>query len=384
MSVTATATAQDEPTPSQAAAGTEHPEHPERPELQEAVQAFVDAGFAGVQARVHDARGAWVGTAGVRELGGDEQPPADGRFWVGSTTKTFVATLVLQLVAEGAIGLDSPVADHLPGFGLDGRITVRMLLQHTSGLYNYTGELDPDGTFVPGLPGLGKPWVENRFHSYRPEELVRFALARPARFEPGADQSYSNTNYTVAVLLIEAVGGLPYAEQMRRRILEPLGLRDTVVPGDSPELPEPHAHGYCRFQDGAEWKVVDVTRQNLSLLVGAGDMSSTTRDLHTFFSALLGGRLLPAPLLEQMREPHGMLGYGFGLFVQDLGPEHGTIVHHNGGAPGGFGALMIATPDGSTTLTAGLTMGDAAMDPAQEFPKALDRLIKAVFRAGQA
>ncbi|KJS56605.1 serine hydrolase [Streptomyces rubellomurinus] len=352
----------------------------ERPELQKAVQEFVDAGFAGMQMRVNDERGEWVGSAGVRKLGESAEPSTDGRFWVGSSTKTFVAALVLQLVADGAIGLDTQVADHLPEFELDERITVRMLLQHTSGLYSYTGELEADGTFVPGLPGTGKPWVDNRLHDYRPEELVRFALSKPARFEPGTDQSYSNTNYTLAVLLIEKVGGRPYAEEMERRILRPLGLRDTVVPGSSPELPEPHAHGYYRYQDGDEWKVVDVTRQNLSILVGAGDLISTTRDLHTFFSALLGGRLLPAPLLAEMLEPHGALNYGLGLFVQELDPETGaTVVHHNGGAPGGYGALMISTPDGSRTLTAGLTTGDSEKDPAQEFPKAFDRLIKAVF-----
>ncbi|MFI6448860.1 serine hydrolase domain-containing protein [Kitasatospora sp. NPDC050543] len=186
------------------------------------------------------------------------------------------------------------------------------------------------------------------------------------------------------MLLIEEISGLPYAEEMQRRILEPLGLRDTAVPGTSPELPEPHAHGYYRYQDAEQWNVADVTRQNLSLLVGAGDMISTTQDLHTFLSALLGGEILPAPLLDEMRKPHGMLGYGLGLFVQDLGPDHGTVVHHNGGAPGGFGALMISTPDGRRTLTAGLTTGDTATDPAQEFPKALDRLIKAVFRPEQA
>ncbi|MER7468967.1 serine hydrolase domain-containing protein [Streptomyces sp. NPDC097981] len=357
----------------------------ERPELQKAIEEFVDAGFAGIQMRVNDERGEWVGSAGIRKLGETAKPQTDGRFWVGSSTKTFVAALVLHLVADGAIGLDAPVANHLPEFGLDQRITVRMLLQHTSGLPSYTGDLDSEGTFVPGLPAMGKPWVDNRFRTYRPEELVRFALSKPALFEPGTDQSYSNTNYTLAVLLIEKAGGHSYAEEMERRILRPLGLRDTVVPGSSPELPEPHAHGYYRYQDADQWKVVDVTRQNLSILVGAGDLISTTRDLHTFFSALLGGKLLPAPLLAEMRTPHGILGYGLGLFVQDLGPETGlTIVHHNGGAPGGYGALMISRPDGSRTLTAGLTTGDAETDPAQEVPKALDRLIKTVFCDEQA
>ncbi|OKI30527.1 alkaline D-peptidase [Saccharothrix sp. CB00851] len=354
---------------------------PDRPELQQAVQAVVDAGFAGVELVVHDEQGDWVGRAGVSELGGTDEPPADGQVWAGSVSKPFTATVVLQLVAEGRIGLDSAVADTLPELGLDERITVRMLLQHTSGLYNYTGDVEPDGTFAMGLPSTGKAWVDNRFHSYRPEELVRFALAKPARFEPGTDQSYANTNYTLALLLIEQLTGRTYADEVRQRILEPLGLSDTVVSADSPDLPGPHAHGYYRYQDGGEWKVVDVSRQNPSLLAGAGDLISTAKDLNTFISALLGGKLLPAPLLTEMTTPHGNLNLGLGLWIQDLGP-HGTIVHHNGGAPGGYGALMISTPNATKTLTASLTTGD--VDPAGVFPTALDGLIKAVFCAEPA
>jgi D-alanyl-D-alanine carboxypeptidase len=259
----------------------------DRPELQQAIQETVDAGFLGVQLRVHDQRGEWAGSAGVRELGASAEPPTDGRFWAGSIAKTFTATLMLQLVADGTIQLDTPVAGHLPGLGLDARITVRMLLQHTSGIYNYTGEPEPDGTFTQGIPSLGKDWVDNRLHTYKPEELVEFALSKPARFEPGTDFSYSNTNYTLASLLIEHLTGRSYAEEMRRRILDPLGLVDTVVASTSPDLPEPHAHGYCRYQDGDQRKVADVTRQNPSMLRAAGDLISTTLDLHTFISASL-------------------------------------------------------------------------------------------------
>ncbi|PZG22538.1 serine hydrolase domain-containing protein [Nonomuraea aridisoli] len=356
----------------------------DRPELRKALQEFVDAGFAGMQLRVHDERGEWAGSVGVRELGEDAEPPADGRFRIGSSTKTFTATLVLQLVAEGRIGLDTPVDDHLPEFGLDRRITVRMLLRHTSGVFNHTGELDPDGTFVPGVPSVGQEWVDNRFRTYRPEELVRLALSKPARFEPGTDQSYSNTNYTLALLLVEKVTGRSYAEEMRRRILDPLGLSGTVVPGAQTEIPGPHAHGYYRYEDAGQWKVVDVTRQNPSLLPGTGDLISTTRDLHTFVSALMGGELLPAPLLAEMREPHGRLGYGLGLFVQDLGPDCGGTVFHHNGSTLGYGALMYGTPDGGKTLTASLTTGDAAIDVLQVFPKALEKLVKAVFCGGHA
>ncbi|MFI7687432.1 serine hydrolase domain-containing protein [Nonomuraea sp. NPDC049655] len=170
----------------------------DRPELQKAIQAFVDAGFLGVQMRVNDERGEWVGSVGRRKLGASAKPPTNGRFRLGSSTKPFIATVVLQLVAHGKIGLDAPVADYLPAFELDRRITVRMLLQHTSGLYAYTGEFRPDGSVEPGIPAAGREWVDNRFKTYQPEELVRFALSRPARFEPGTSWSYSNTNYTLA------------------------------------------------------------------------------------------------------------------------------------------------------------------------------------------
>ncbi|MFI6739211.1 serine hydrolase domain-containing protein [Nonomuraea sp. NPDC050451] len=355
----------------------------ERPELKETVEAFIDAGFAGMQARVHDQRGEWVGSAGVRKLGAAAKPPTNGRFWAGSVTKTFTATLVLQLVAEGRIALDAPVAGYLPELGLDRRITVRMLLQHTSGLFNYTGEYYDDGTVVPGTPASGDEWLANRFRSYRPEELVRLALSKPARFEPGTDQNYSNTNYTLALLLIEKVTGRSYAAEMRRRILRPLDLKGTVVPGNRTELPGPHAHGYYRYEEDGQEKVVDIARQNLSLLAGAGDIISTTQDLHTFISALNGGKLLPAPLLAEMRKPYGKYNYGFGLFVQDLGPDCGTVYQHNGSPPHGYGALMYSSPDGSKTLTASVTWVDeATRGPVKDFQKLVDKLVQEVFCGG--
>lgn len=349
-------------------------------DLQQALQTFVDAGFAGIQLRYNDQYGEWVGSAGVRKLGETEAPSTTGSFWVGSVTKAFTATLVLQLVAEGKLTLDDAVAGHLPGLGLDERITVRMLLNHTSGVFNYTGEYYPDGTFAPGVPATGKDWVDHRFLSYQPIELVRLALAKPARFEPGTDWSYANTNYTLAVLLIEQLTSTSYADALDHYISKPLGLTGTVVPGDLTDLPGEHAHGYYRYQDGDDWKVEDVTRQNLSLLAGAGDLLSTTEDLHKFTSALNGGKLISAELLAEMRTPVGPIDYGLGIFVQDLGAA-GTVLHHNGSAPGGYGALMYSSPDGTRTMTASITMGDAEINPAEVFPAALAALLDEVFTA---
>ncbi|WP_079110604.1 serine hydrolase domain-containing protein [Streptomyces roseifaciens] len=370
----------------------------DRPELQKAIEEIVDSGFAGLSLRVHDERGEWVGSAGVAELGEAAKPPTNGHVRIGSNTKTFTATLVLQLVDEGEFGLDDPVADHLPEFGLDRRITVRMLLQHTSGVFNFTGEYYDDGTVAPGIPWQGQEWVDNRFRTYRPEELVRLALSKPARFEPGTDWSYSNTNYVLARLLIEKATGRSLAEEMRRLILGPLGLSGTVVPDTRQELPEPHAHAYYRYEDAGRQKraetaetaepietvkTVDVTRQNPSWISSGGDMISTTKDLHTFISALVGGKLLPAPLLAEMCKPHPKVGYGLGVFVQDT-DGGGTVITHNGGIAG-HAALMYSTPDGSRTLTASLNyVDDAAMSLAEPFQKATQRLVKAVFCGGQA
>lgn len=359
----------------------------DRPDLRATLQAIVDSGFTGVQLRVRDRRGDWAGSAGLRELGSAAEPPTGGRFRIGSTTKTFTAALVLRLVAEGRLGLDTPVAGYLPEFGFDPRITVRMLLQHTSGLFNHTGEYYDDGTVAPGIPWSGKEWVDNRFHTYPPQDLVRYSLARPPRFAPGAGWSYANTNYVVARLVIEKVTGRPFADELQRQILRPLGLRDTVAPGTSPEIPGPHAHAYYRYSDGGQEKTVDITRQNPSWISSAGEMLSTTRDLATFFSALLGGKLLPAPLLAEMRKPHltpdPTSDYGLGVFELHADANcSGNVLYTHNGSVQGYGTLVYSTPDGSTTMTASITYVDTGVAPAEAYQTAVRRLIAGVFCAG--
>ncbi|WP_227979368.1 serine hydrolase domain-containing protein [Nocardia spumae] len=361
----------------------------DRPELQQALEAIVTSGITGITLRVNDERGEWTGSAGVAELGGTATPPIDGHVRIGSNTKTFVATLVLQLVAEGKIELDAPVAEYLPEFGFDTRITVRMLLQHTSGVFNFTGEYYPDGTVATGIPATtaGKEWVDNRFTTYRPEELVTLAVSKPSRFEPGTGWSYSNTNYVIARLLIEKISGRSFAEELQRLIVGPLGLAGTVAPTTETDIAAPHAHAYYRYSDDGQEQTVDVTLHNPSWISSGGDMISTSEDLATFISALVGGALLPSELLTEMYagRPTGIPGmdYGLGVFVQDTGIG-GTVITHNGGAAG-HAALMFSTPDGSTTLTATLNyVDDAAMSLAVPFQQATQRLVAEVFCGGQA
>ncbi|WP_327664604.1 MULTISPECIES: serine hydrolase domain-containing protein [unclassified Streptomyces] len=355
----------------------------DRPELRKILQEMVDSGFLGVTLRVNTPEGEWTGAAGLAERDGTATPPVDGHIRVGSNTKTFTAALALLLVTEGVLELDAPVAKTLTDYDLDDRITLRMLLQHTSGVFNFTGEIYEDGTFVPGVPFQGKEWVEGRFKSYAPEELARLALSKPARFEPGADWSYANTNYTLVRLLIAKATGRPFADEMRRLVLDPLELTGTSVPEGATDLPEPHAHAYYRYEDGGTERTVDVTRQDPSWISTGGDMVSTTADLRTFITALVTGRLVPADLLAEMLTTHPKAGYGLGVFVQE--PVPGVqVVTHNGGIAG-HGALMFTTTDGATTLTAGLNYtDDKDLSMSGPFQKAVADLLPAVFGGGPA
>ncbi|MFG3341142.1 serine hydrolase domain-containing protein [Glycomyces sp. NPDC048151] len=358
--------------------------------LQQTIESLVDPGLIGSSVRVTDEHGEWTGSAGVAELGGSAAPPSDGHIRVGSTTKTFTAAMVLQLVAEGRVELDGPVSRYLPEFGIDERITVRMLLQQTTGLFNFTGEVYDDGSVVLGVTmpygPKGNDWLDRRFETHRPEDLVEYALARPVRFEPGAGWSYANTNYVIARLLIEQVTGNPVQTEMERLILGPLGMRHTVVPTGA-EIAEPHARAYYRHEADGEQRTVDITRQNPSWCSAGGDMISTTEDLRTFIQALAGGRLLPAELQEAMFTPIATgipnMDYGLGVFV--LTTEDGATVVSATGASVGHAAVVYSTPDGSKTLTAALNcVDDANMTlAAMSFHRAQQGLLAAVFGGGK-
>ncbi|MDQ0644120.1 serine hydrolase domain-containing protein [Microbacterium murale] len=368
------------------AAGGDSPES-DRPELQHILQDIVDSGITGITLRVRDERGTWAGSAGVGRIGDPELPAINGHARIGSNTKTFTAVVMLRLVADGLIELDAPAKQYLPEFDIDPRVTVRMLLQHTSGIFNFTGEVYPDGTIVMGIPATpsGKEWVDKRFVTYAPEVLVRFALSKPARFEPGTDWSYANTNYVIARLIIEKVTGSTVAAEMRRVIFDPLGLEGTTQPSNEIDLAEPHGHAYYRYEEDGEEVTVDISEHNPSWISSGGDMISTSEDLETFLSSLIAGRLLPAELLAEMLAarptPLPGMDYGLGVFVQDLG-EHGTVITHNGGMAG-YAALMYCTPDGRTAMTGTLNyIDDATMSLAVAFQQGAQRLVDAVFRAG--
>lgn len=315
--------------------------------FQKTLDDLVDAEAAtAVLLRARTADGEWSGAAGVSDVRTKRPADPDGYFRIGSVTKTFAATVLLQLVDEGRLRLNDPVEEHLPGVVPGGdRITVRQVLQHTSLLRDYMSD-----------PG----WSTNRwrgaerFRSYKPDQLLAQAFRVPAQNPPDVTWKYSNTNYVVVGRLIERLTGRPYGKEVERRILRPLGLTQTIVPGNRPGLPRPHAHGYALLPDG---RTVDATRMNPSLDWAAGEMISTTRDLRRFLDGLLGGRLLSPATLKAMRTTHPTdAGFAYGLGLQEYALPCGKSAVGHSGQLIGYTTYALRSDDGRH-LTLSINLG---------------------------
>ncbi|HEX8344375.1 MAG TPA: serine hydrolase domain-containing protein [Actinoplanes sp.] len=322
--------------------------------LQDLLEGEHAAGMPGVYAQVRDGRQVYNVAAGVADV--DTGRPA--RPWlrhrVGSITKTFVATTVLQLVGERRIRLDAPIGRYLPGVvpGTTGRqVTVRMLLNHTSGIGNYTDQ----------VMGSADAIIHASTHTFTKRQLARIGLAMPPTNAPGAQWSYSNTNYILLGLLIEKVTGHRYGTEVERRILRPLKLRHTYLPGTDPTIRGPHAAAYVPGPDGT---LYDFSVFNMSWASSAGELVSTAADLNTFYRALLTGRLLSPPLLAEMQttvpfyaDMPGAGGYGLGLYwlATPCGPRWG----HNGGVIGQT-TESYHSIDGRRQVSVGQTMTNFA------------------------
>ncbi|WP_260606432.1 serine hydrolase [Streptomyces sp. WAC08241] len=309
--------------------------------------------------------------AGDREEHGERG--GDDHYRIGSLTKTFVATVLLQLQAEGRIDLDDPVEKWLPGVvrgnGHDGRrISVRQLLNHTSGVHDVTS----DPAFQERVFGPG--FLEHRYDTWTPRQLVDVALSHPADFPPGTSWSYSNTNYVLAGMVIEEVTGRPYGKAVENRIIKPLKLRGTSVPGTRASMPRPSSPAWSTLSADPGAPVHDVSRLNPSVAGSAGEMISDSNDLQTFYRALLKGRLLPRAEMRELTTTVPVspevprIRYGLGIMWEKLscGKE---IWGHSGGIHGSSTEGRV-TRDGEHSLALNLNAdwtGDGAAVLEAEF-----------------
>ncbi|WP_410566862.1 serine hydrolase domain-containing protein [Amycolatopsis sp. cmx-4-61] len=303
---------------------------------QAALDAAVQAGNVGMIAVAADPGGPWRGRAGVGDVVTGAKPDTGGRFRIASVSKTFTATLVLKLAAKGRLQLDHPVSEYLPGLlPYPEPITVRQLLQHTSGLPR---DLAPQYTWT-SLPEVDT----ERFEHFGEVEAIHDSTVQPLLFPPGTSWSYSNTGYNVLALLVEKLTGRRFEQVLADWITRPLHLADTFLPRDFPLVPHPAIRGYEQLYP-APHGLTDVTVYNLSRYFGAGNIISSATDLNRFFHALLGGELLPPGLLAQMKTTvewpgqGGVLSYGLGLMRISLaaicGPGAPDVWGHAGDVPG--------------------------------------------------
>jgi D-alanyl-D-alanine carboxypeptidase len=330
-------------------------------ELQAALDDVVAAGASGVTLRVDDGKRTYRLASGQSRLKPPQRMRPEAKIRVGSITKTFVSTVALQLVGEGRLNLDDTVEQWQPGLIPGGaQITVRQLLNHTSGLFNYTD----DDAFISEV-------LTNPLTAYTPQQIITLANSYPPRFPPGRSWSYSNTNYIVAGLILEQVTHQSISQLIQQRITRPLGLRNTYLPESSPDIQGYHAHGYFPPALTGEG-YLDVTRLSPTVAWAAGALVSNVDDLRRYFGALLGGQLLPPDQLAQMKDlipVEDELGYGLGLYRSET--ACGPVWGHDGSIPG-YETISRNDETGLRGIALGLPTDT---DADEQISAAADRLI---------
>lgn len=320
--------------------------------LQQDVNRLRDIGTTGVLAVTTNGTQVTQARAGVAELGTAKPVDWASHARIGSNTKTFVATVLLQLEAEGRLSLNDTVERWLPGVvqgnGHRGdRITIKNLLQHTSGVFDYT----EDEEFVSTIL-TAEAFLQNRYNTYTPQQLVAIAMSHAPNFAPNAKWEYSNTNYIIAGMIIEAVTGKAWSIEIQDRIIVPLGLTETSEPGTNPQLPVPFARGYQLF--GTDGTYTDATLHNMTWGGAAGSLISTPENVNRFFKALMKGQLLSPTQLTKMLTTVPMghdydefwPGAAYGLGIMRINLPCGGVYWSHGGDVLGYNNTNGVTPDG--------------------------------------
>ncbi|WP_051071945.1 serine hydrolase domain-containing protein [Amycolatopsis decaplanina] len=342
--------------------------------LRSALDDVHGAGVPGAFAEVRAGERIWRGAAGVADLETGRPVEPGMRQRVGSVTKTFVSAAVLRQVEDGRLELDAPIGDYLPRLvpGERGRkITIRMLLNHTSGLAEYLPYAFPSlREFAPGSLD------DNRFQTFRPAELIAMGVGAPATGEPGSTPGiYSNTNYLLLGELLEHLTGTPVEEHISRAIIKPAGLTHTGFPA-GPKIEEPHSRMYEALF-GAIDPPRDYSVYDMSWVMTGAGLISTVGDLNRFYRKLLDGEIVSRSSLAEMQrlvpviaQDGRLIDYGLGLYKTEI-PGHGTFWGHDGTV---WGALTMSwtRADGGRQFSAAMNLVRWRKPDAEESPHPID------------
>jgi len=339
-------------------------------DLEAALDATRAPEVPGAAVAILSPNGDWFGASGVSNVAENTPLQPDDRFEAGSITKTFIATAILQLVEEGQLTLEDTLTDWLPAditalVPNAGDITMRQLLNHTSGIADYFDQFVIQASSNPTL----------FLQEWQPEQLIGFLEGVEPLFEPGASWQYSNTNYILAGSIIEAVTGNNYGSELRSRIIDPLNLENTFISGEE-EIPGGYIKGYWDFDNNGTLDDLSIT--NLSWAGSAGSLISNTEDLATFFDALLKDRTLLQPeTLAQMLEtiPVNLPNYNsYGLGIGTLESPTRFWYAHRGQTLGFRSSLWYSPAEDITyvELTNGRSTDNLAADLLPTFRNGLE------------
>jgi D-alanyl-D-alanine carboxypeptidase len=320
------------------------------PALQNKLQAafgksFRDSGAPGAIVAVRTPEGTWVSARGVADLSSGEPMKPEMYHRIGSVTKTFTVTLLLQAEAQGLLSLDDTIDQYVKGVPNGEEITLRQMADMTSGIADYSGD---EQFFDEMTSHPERVWT--------PQETVRIGIEDSPMFDPGTAWFYSNTNYVLLGLVLEQVSGKPLERLYSKQIIKPLHLKETSLPdaADS-SIPDPHAQGYTLLSKDAE--PLNTTEWNPSWAWAAGGMISTAEDLLLYGRALGTGKGLLPPQQQAERldsfvrdlppynQPpsNGRSGYGLGLMY-----DRGWVGH--GGDIPGYNTQLFYHPDLDATV----------------------------------
>ena len=333
-------------------------------QLKTAMDNVYHAGMPGVFAEVRDGGQVWRGAAGVADVSTGNPVTPDMRHRMGSITKTFTAAAVLQQVERGEIGLDTPIGHYLPQLMPAERgssITVRMLINHTSGLADYLPYAYPSLKAFPSLKDTTPQSLDdNRFTRFHPADLIELGVRAPAVNKPGsAPGIYSNTNYLILCRLLERVTGMTAEQCITRNVIERAGLRDSELPTGT-DISGSHSQMY-----EAWFGMIDPPRDysvfDMSWVGPAASLISTVGDLNRFYGLLLAGEIVNASSLAQMQSTVPVISfegkkieYGLGLHKIEI-PGHGTFWGHDG-TVWGAGAITMTRADGQRQMSVAVNL----------------------------
>lgn len=264
----------------------------------------------------------WKATFGMGELKTKTPMQLDDHVRIGSNTKTFTGTVILQLADEKKLGLDDKVAKYIPAIntlsnGKGGEITIRQLGNHTSGIFDYSK-----------ADSFQESYGNNTSEYWSPKQLLAIALRNKPYFDPGQGWEYSNSNTLLLGLIIEKITGNSVAAEIQTRILKPLGMTQTSFPTTS-AMPKPYAHGYF-YSDPSDTNPPDVSNWNPSWAWAAGQMISTLEDLHSYAKPLATGQLLSLQMQAERLKWSSESEKPFSQAVQPFLPAGTTVDYKYG------------------------------------------------------